>query len=252
MSLARERHGRILVLTIDRPAARNAVDGEVAAGIERGLDEAEDDDDLRAVVITATGDRVFSAGADLKAVAAGQAERLQTERGGFAGLVRRRFPKVLIAAVNGAALGGGFEIALACDMIVAAETATFGLPEAHRGLFAGAGGVVRLPRRIPLPVAVEIGTTGAPIDARRAYELGLVNRVVAPERVHDEALGLACSVAESGPEAVRTTLALMRGAADADETAWNANDEAAERLLGSTEMMEGVLAFAEKRDPSWR
>ncbi len=252
MSLQRERDGRVLVLTIDRPDARNAVDGEVAAGIEAGLDEAESDDDLRVVVITGTGDRVFCAGADLKAVAAGAAESLQTERGGFAGIVRRRFEKPLVAAVNGAALGGGFEIALACDMVVAADTARFGLPEAHRGLFAGAGGVVRLPRRIPLAIAIELGTTGAPIDAHRAYDLGLVNRLVPLERVRDEALELAHLVAASGPQAVRTTLDLMRAAADVDEATWARNDEAAERLLGSEEMMEGVMAFAEKRDPAWR
>jgi crotonobetainyl-CoA hydratase len=253
MTVRTEQRLGVLLVTIDRPEARNAINGAVAAGIEAALDRAEDDDSIRVVVITGSGDKAFSAGADLKAVASSpDGSAIMTERGGFAGLVRRSFPKVLIAAVNGAALGGGLEIALACDLVVAADHATFGIPEVKRGLFAGAGGLLRLPRVVALPVALELGVTGDSIDAERAYALGLVNRVVPADRLLDEAFELADRVAENGPVAVRETKRLMRAAASLDEAeGWRRNDEVAATIAGSGEALEGIVAFAEKRRPNW-
>ncbi len=253
MTVRTEQRLGVLLVTIDRPEARNAINGAVAIGIEAALDRAEDDDTIRVVVITGSGEKAFSAGADLKAVASSPDGRaIITERGGFAGVVRRPFPKVLIAAVNGAALGGGLEIALACDLVVAAEHATFGIPEVKRGLFAGAGGLLRLPRAVALPVALELGVTGDSIDADRAFALGLVNRVVPADRLLDEALALANRICENGPIAVRETKRLMRAAPSLDEEeGWRRNDEVAATIAESAEAHEGILAFAEKRRPDW-
>jgi len=253
MAVRTEQQGGVLIVTIDRPEARNAINGEVANGIEAALDHAEHDDSIGVVVITGTGHKAFSAGADLKAVAnSPDGSALMTERGGFAGFVRRPFPKILIAAVNGAALGGGFEIALACDLVVAADHATFGLPEVKRGLFAGAGGVLRLPRVVALPIALELAVTGDSIDATRAFQLGLVNRVVPADQLLEETLTLATRVAGNAPVAVRETKRLMRDAASLDEeSGWRRNDEVATIIAGSGEAIEGILAFTEKRPPVW-
>ncbi len=164
MSIVRERRGHIEILRINRPEAKNAVNTAVAHGIEEALDDVENDPSVRVVVLTGTGD-VFSAGADLKMVAAGDSRGFTTKRGGFGGIVMRDFPKPIIAAVNGTAVAGGFEIALACDLIVAADSAWFGLFEVKRGLFAGGGGLIRLPRRVPLALAMEIAIVGSTIDA---------------------------------------------------------------------------------------
>src|SRR5947208_11978630 len=169
-----ETRGRVAILTINRPEARNAVNGAVANGIEEGIDRLEADDELWAGVIAATGP-VFSAGADLKLIASGGFAEMETERGGFGGIVRRERRKPLVAAVDGPALAGGCEIALACDLIVASATATFGLPEVKRSLVAAAGGLFRLPRALPPKIAMEIVITGEPISAGRAYDFGLVN-----------------------------------------------------------------------------
>src|ERR1700694_4198221 len=162
---------RVAVITIRRPEARNAVNGEVASGIEAAIDNLEEDPEVRAGVVAGEGP-VFSAGADLKAIAAGQANSLQTARGGFAGITQRERTKPLIAAVDGPALAGGCEIALACDMIVASRQAIFGLPEVKRSLLAAAGGLFRLPRTLGPQVAMEAILTGEPISAQRAYDLG--------------------------------------------------------------------------------
>jgi len=243
----------VLVVTINRPEARNAVDGAVAEGIEAALDHAEADPHIAAVVLTGTGDRCFSAGMDLKLFANGGVR--QTYRGdrGFAGLTQRHFPKPLVAAVNGAALGGGFELVLACDLVVAAEHATLGLPEVTRGLIAAAGGVIRLPRRVPLATALEMGLTGAPISADRALQLGLVNRVVPLSRLVDEAVALAATVAENAPLAVAATKQLMREALDlTEEAAWARNREISKGPNASEDAVEGARAFAEKRRPVWK
>jgi enoyl-CoA hydratase len=247
-----ERRGAAALVTLNRPEARNAVSPEVSASMARILDDAEDDPDVRAVVVTGRG-AVFCAGADLKVVAAGRALDIARGKGGFGGIVTRDFPKPMIAAVNGPALAGGFEIVLACDLVVAAEDARFGIPEVQRGLMAAAGGLIRLPKRVSLAIALELAMTGDPIDARRAHDLGLVNRVVPAERVVDEALALAARIAEHSPIAVRSSRRLVREAADLDEAAaWQRNGELATEVFASGDSIEGATAFAEKRKPVWR
>jgi enoyl-CoA hydratase/carnithine racemase len=246
-----ERRDRVVIATINRPDARNAVNGDVAHAMEAILDEVEADDTVQVVVVTGTGP-TFCAGADLKKVAKGEGGDLATRRGGFGGIVTRGFPKPLIAAVNGPALAGGFEIVLTCDMVIAADHATFGLPEAKRGLFAAAGGLIRLPKRIPLAVATEIAVTGDPIDAARALQLGLVNRVVPADQVIDAALELADRIARNGPLAVKNTLKMVREAGDlTEEAAWPRNLELALEVFASKDSIEGATAFAEKREPKW-
>ena len=246
-----ERRGRVGIIRINRPEARNAVNGEVANGMEAALDEFEADANIQAVIVTGNGP-TFSAGADLKLVATGRAGEIATERGNFAGIVRRDYSKPLIAAVNGAALAGGFEIVLACDLVVAADHAVFGVPEVKRGLFAAAGGLIRLPKRVPLALATELAITGDPIDANRALQLGLVNRVVPAEDVLDAALELAGRIAENGPLAVKNSLQMVREAGDLTEAeAWRRNSELAMEVFASKDSIEGPTAFAEKRPPKW-
>jgi enoyl-CoA hydratase len=239
------------VLTLNRPEARNAVNGELARAMEAALDGLEADAATNAVVLTGAGS-TFCAGADLKVVAAGRGAELATPRGGFGGIVTRKFPKPLIAAVNGPALAGGFEVVLACDLVVAVEHATFGLPEVTRGLFAAAGGLIRLPKRIPLALATEIALTGDPIDADRAAQLGLVNRVVPEGQVVEAACELAARIAANGPLAVRNSLAMVREAAELTEAeAWARNNALAVEVFASRDAIEGATAFAEKRAPRW-
>jgi enoyl-CoA hydratase len=246
-----ERKGAVAVLTLNRPEARNAVNREVATGMETALDECENDDSVQCVVVTGAGP-TFCAGADLKQVAQGRGGDLATKRGGFAGITTRDFPKPLIAAVNGPALAGGFEIVLSCDLVVAAEHAIFGLPEVKRGLFAAAGGLIRLPKRVPLALATELAITGDSIDAPRAQQLGLVNRVVPAGRVLEAALALADRIAENGPLAVRNSLRMVREAGDLTEAqAWPRNTELALEVFDSKDSIEGATAFAEKRAPRW-
>jgi enoyl-CoA hydratase len=210
----RERRGHVEILTINRPEARNAINRATAIALGDALDACESDDDVWVVVLTGAGDKAFSAGMDLKAFAAG--EFPITDKG-FGGITERDFPKPLIAAANGAALAGGFEILISCDMVVAAEHAKFGIPEAARGLIAGGGGLIRLPKRIPLAVAYEMALTAEPIDAHRAYELGLVNRVVPGEKVLDEAVALAERIAKNAPLAVRTSKYVMKKSRELSE-----------------------------------
>lgn len=246
-----ERNGRVGIIRINRPEARNAVNGEVANGMEAALDEFEADAEVQAVIITGNGP-TFCAGADLKLVATGRAAEIATKRGNFGGIVKRDFPKPLIAAVNGAALAGGFEIVLKCDLVVAADHATFGIPEVKRGLFAAAGGLIRLPKRVPLALATELAITGDPIDAHRALELGLVNRVVPVDDVMDAALELASRIAQNGPLAVKNTLRMVREAGDlTEDAAWTRNSELAMEVFASKDSIEGATAFAEKRPPNW-
>ena len=249
----RERRGHIEILTINRPEARNAVNGAVAAAMASALEDLAEDDGAWVVVITGAGDKAFSAGMDLKAFAAGEGPAVTGAPGGFAGIARRDFPKPLIPAVNGSALAGGLEVMLSCDLVVAADHALFGIPEAKRGLVAAAGGLVRLPKRLPLAVALELALTGDPIDARRAYALGLVNRVVPRERLLEEALVLAERIAENAPLSVRYSKQVMRRALDVSEAeGWKINDEATRVVFASADAMEGPVAFAEKRAPNWQ
>jgi enoyl-CoA hydratase len=246
-----EKRDRVAIVTINRPEARNAVNADVAAGMEAALDDFEADDAIAVVILTGAGS-TFCAGADLKRVAKGQGGELATKRGGFGGIVTRGFPKPLIAAVNGPALAGGFEIVLSCDLVVAADHAKFGIPEVKRGLFAAAGGLIRLPHRVPLAVATELAITGDPIDAQRALQLGLVNDVVPGDDVMSAALALAARISVNGPLAVRNTLKMVREASDLTEAeAWPRNYELAIEVFASKDSIEGATAFAEKREPQW-
>lgn len=251
MSVQQEQRGRVAILRLNRPEARNAIDPATSRAIEAALDELEADPEVWCIVITATGP-VFCAGADLKVIASGGGADIMTKRGGFAGLAWREMSKPLIAAVNGAAVAGGFEIALACDLVVAADTAVFGLPEVQRGLLASAGGPIRLAQRVPLAVALELTLLGEPITAARALELGLVNRVVPADRVLDEALALADRLVANSPAAVRGARELVLGAADSDRAgAWDLNRRLMREVAASPDGREGAAAFVEKRPPVW-
>src|SRR5205814_7952141 len=197
-----ETRGRVAVLTINRPEARNAVNGDVAQSMEAGIDRLEDDPELWAGVVAGVGP-VFSAGADLKVIASGRPQDLLTDRGGFAGIARRERRKPIVAAVDGPALAGGCEIALACDLIVASKQARFGVPEVKRSLVAAAGALFRLPRALPRNIALEMIMTGDPISAERAYEFGLVNDLCEPGDAFDRALALAERITVNAPLAVR-------------------------------------------------
>jgi enoyl-CoA hydratase/carnithine racemase len=245
-----ERRGHVEIVTINRPEARNAINRATALALNDALDRAEADDDVWVVVLTAAGDKAFSAGMDLKAFATGE---LPFTDNGFGGITNRTMSKPIIAAANGSALAGGFEIMISCDMVVAADHAKFGIPEAQRGLVAGAGGLIRLPRRVPLAVALEMALTADPIDAARAYELGIVNRVVPSDQVLDIAVALAERIAKNAPLAVRTSKRVMRLASDMKEDeAWVINNEAFTMIGQSADALEGAVAFAEKREPNWR
>jgi enoyl-CoA hydratase len=249
----RERRDHVEILTINRPEARNAINGAVSEGLAAAFDELTEDPEALVVVLTGAGDKAFCAGMDLKAFAAGEAASVMNASGGFGGVARRSFPKPLIAAVNGAALAGGLEVMLSCDLVVAADHATFGIPEVKRGLIAGAGGLFRLPRRLPLAVALELALTGDPIDADRAYALGLVNRVVPRHELLEEAMVLAERIAENAPLAVRHSKSVMLRALDVDEQeGWRLTDEAVSVVFSSPDALEGSIAFAEKRKPSWQ
>lgn len=245
-TVVRERHERVLVIRMDRGHKRNAIDAEMTAGLDAALNEFEDDPELWVAVLTGTGD-IFSAGTDL---AAGSGKR--TERGGEYGVIRRRRRKPLIAAVEGAAFGGGMEIVLACDLVVAAHTATFGLPESRRGVIATCGGLFRTHRALPLNIAKEILLTGDPLTADRAYQLGLVNRLADAGTVLTTALELAHHICRNAPISVQESLvALERMNSAADDEAWQITQDAMTATLSSRDTAEGVAAFFERREPHW-
>ena len=251
MTVEQEVKGNVLVMRINRPEARNAVNGDVAQGIEAGIDRLEEDDSLWVGVLTGTRE-FFCAGADLKLINAGKAGEMMTKKGGFAGIVTRERVKPLIAAVEGPALAGGTEITLSCDLVVASTASRFGIPEVKRSLVAAAGGLFRLPRLLPRNIALELGLTGDPIDARRAYELGLVNRLAEPGNAIEEALALAEQVSANAPLAVQKTRKLMLELKDADdETGIQRSNEAMMELAATADFSEGLTAFIEKRDPNW-
>ena len=251
-----EAHERVAVITLDRPEARNAVNGDVAAGLERAIDQLEDDDDVWVGILTANTDGqerpVFCAGADLKAINSGGAGSLGTERGGFAGFVYRERTKPVIVAVDGLATAGGCEIVLAADLVVASTRSAFGLAEAKRNLVAAAGGLFRLPRAVGQAAAMEAILTGIPIPAPRAHELGLVSRLVEPDEVMPEAHRLAAQIVACAPMAVRESRAVVRAAAtESDETLKAMSAAAARRVMQSDDIKEGLAAFIEKRPPNW-
>jgi enoyl-CoA hydratase len=243
--------GHVVLVTIDRPAARNAIDGAVTAALDQAVRDIEADEDLWIAILTGAGDG-FCAGADLKAVAKGEGRSLGTKEGGFAGFTSARRTKPWIAAVEGHVLAGGLEIALACDFIVAGETAKFGLPEAKRGLLAAAGGAYRLPRLLPRAIAMEMIATGASIDAPRAAQFGLINRLVPAGQAVAAARELAAAIATSAPLAVREGLALARATLDHDDAELaRMTHEANKRLFATEDFREGPRAFIEKRPPRW-
>jgi enoyl-CoA hydratase/carnithine racemase len=249
----RERRGHVEILTINRPEARNAINGAVSRAMSSTMDELAGDDDCWVVILTGSGDKAFCAGMDLKAFSSGEGKDIMGASGGFGGLTQREFEKPMIAAVNGSALAGGLEIMLSCDLVVAAEHAMFGIPEAKRGLIAGAGGLLRLPKRLPLAVAYELAMTGDPMDAARAHALGLVNQVVPADAVLPEALALADRIAANAPLAVRYSKSVMKRAAELSEAeGWKVNQEAVDVVFNSADAMEGPVAFAEKREPRWQ
>jgi enoyl-CoA hydratase/carnithine racemase len=240
-----ERRGRVLVVRIEREAKRNAIDRATADGIDRALNQFEDDDELLAGVITGTT-TVFSAGTDLRDGSG------RTERGGEYGLIRRRRSKPLVAAVEGPAFGGGFEIALACDLVVASRSARFALPESRRGVVASSGALFRAMRALPLNVARELLITGAELDAERGYQIGFVNRVTEPGGALAAALELAEDICASSPVAVAASLTALAAQHEADDAAgWEATARAVERVTASEDMKEGVSAFFERRAPRW-
>jgi enoyl-CoA hydratase/carnithine racemase len=247
-----EVQGRVGVIRLNRPEARNAVNGDVAQGIERAVFDTEKDPNIWVVILTGAGDKAFCAGADLKAVSSGTAGGLATKGGGFAGFVHQPRTKPWIAAVNGFALAGGTEIALACDLIVAIEEAAFGLPEVKRGLVAGAGGLYRLPRALPKAVALELIMTGAHFDAKRAYSLGLINRLVPRDQLMPEALKLAAAICENAPLAVRASLSVAKQAYDLDDAGLrDLSGEVSRKNAQTEDYKEGPRAFIEKRAPKW-
>lgn len=246
----RERRGNVLVLTINRPEVRNALDLATADALARGIDELEDDEELRTGVLTGA-EGFFSAGMDLKAFERGDVPYVASR--GIFGIVNRPPAKPLIAAVEGAALAGGFELMLACDMVVAAADTELGIPEVRRGLLAASGALLELPRRIPPAIAFELALTGEAIGAARAAELGLVNRVVAPGAALEEAIALAERIAANAPLAVLASKRVLSETLgwDADER-WSRQGEIVGPVLTSEDAHEGARAFAEGRDPRWR
>jgi crotonobetainyl-CoA hydratase len=251
-----EQRGPIALITLNRPEAMNAINLRLSEELEGAVDYAETAPDVKVIVLTGAGNRAFSAGADLKELASDDGTRPVTSRGGFAGFVRRWIVKPVIGAINGFALGGGAELALACDLLIASERASFGLPEVSRGFAAGsAGGLLRLPRLVPIRVAMEMALTGQPIDAREALRIGLVNRVVDPERLLDEAIRLADVIAANAPLAVQGTKAIIYRGLDAplwgSPTAWDHVLDPLRKVSESEDAREGPRAFTQKRPPIW-
>jgi crotonobetainyl-CoA hydratase len=252
-----DRRGNVMVITINRPEARNAVNGAVSIGVGDALEEAQHDPEVRAVVITGAGDKSFCAGADLKAIA--RRENLyhpDRPEWGFAGYVHHFIDKPTIAAVNGTAFGGGTELALASDLVVADERAQFGLPEVKRGLVAAAGGVFRIVNQLPRKVGMELLLTGDPLTASAALEWGLVNQVVKDGLVLDAALALAARITVNAPLSVQASKRIAYGVDDgviiADEPGWERTVREMRSLIRSEDAREGPLAFAEKREPVWK
>ncbi|MGH9124681.1 MAG: crotonase/enoyl-CoA hydratase family protein [Acidimicrobiales bacterium] len=242
---------RVAIITIGRPEARNAIDGAVATGIENAIDRLEADPECWAGILTGEGP-VFCAGADLRAIASGQAASLRTAKGGFAGFVGRERTKPIVAAVDGPALAGGFEIVLACDLVVASRLASFGLPEVKRSLVASGGGLFRLPRTVGPKVAMELILTGDPITAELAYELGLVNILVDPGEALAAAQSLASRIVANAPQAVWASRSVASRALSEDDAAlWHFTADAVARVGKTEDFAEGPRAFIERRPPVW-
>lgn len=254
-----EQIDNVLLVTINRPDARNAVNAAVHIGIGEALEIAEGNSDIRVVVLTGAGETAFCAGTDLKAMARGESnwpDDRRQKRWGWAGFVRHPISKPVIAAVNGFALGGGTELALACDLVIAAENAKFGLPEVKRGIIAAAGGAFRLVQQLPPKIAMELLLTGDTFSAQRALELGFANRVVPLADLLPTALEMARKIAENAPLSIQATKRIATGFADgaivSEADFWAANKREAAMVMSSADAREGPRAFAEKRIPSWK
>jgi len=246
MSVETQRHGHVLVVTLAREAKRNALNAEITSGIDAAMNEMEDDPDIWCGILTG-GQKVFSAGADL---AMGPGE--PTERGGIVGLISRRRSKPLIAAVEGLALGGGLELLLCCDLVIASTDAAFGFPEVKRGLMPDFGGAFRASRVIPANVAREMLLTGENISANRAERIGFVNRLSKPGEALSVALAFAEKICANAPLAIRESLAIVNAEINGDESeTWERSHAGHARLLASDDVREGIGAFFERRAPQW-
>ena len=244
-----EARDGVLIVTLNRPEARNAANRALAEGVAAAMDTLDSDNSLRVGIITGAGG-TFCSGMDLKAFLTGEMPSVKGR--GFAGLTEAPPKKPLIAAVDGYALAGGFEIMLACDLVVANKDAKFGIPEAKRGLAAAAGGLVRLPRQINPRLAMELALTGDFITAQRAYDIGLINRVTDGVAL-DAALELAASITANGPLAVAASKRAIVESGDwAEADMWKKQAELLGNLFMSEDAREGAAAFAQKRKPDWK
>jgi enoyl-CoA hydratase len=240
----------VMTITINRPEAKNAVNKAVAEGISAAIDELESNDALRVAIITGAGG-TFCSGMDLKAFVTGELPIVEGR--GFAGLVEYLVKKPVIAAVEGYALAGGFEVAISCDLIVVSEEAKFGIPEVKRGLAAAGGGLIKLPKQIPARIAMELALTGDFVSAGRAYELGLVNQVVPAGTALEAAKALAAKIAANGPLAVAASKQVVARAQDWDsEEMFAKQQKIVMPVLTSEDAIEGATAFAKKRAPNWK
>jgi enoyl-CoA hydratase len=251
-----EKRGNIGLITINRPDARNAVNTAVATGIEDAIDQIEADDEVWVGILTGAQTAkgyIFCAGADLKQMSVDPGG-MMTKRGGFGGLVQRERTKPLIAAVDGPALAGGTELVLSCDLVVASRTAVFGIPEVKRNLVAAAGGLFRLPRKIPRNVAMELALTGRlDFPAERAYHFGWVNVLCDEGQALEAATKLAGQICENAPLAVRESRKIVLEATDQpDEVGWKMSGEGIAKMFGTEDFTEGLTAFVEKRAPRWK
>jgi enoyl-CoA hydratase len=245
-----EADGGVLLITLNRPDARNAINAALAAGVAAALDRLDGDDEIKVGILTGAG-RGFSAGMDLKAFVAGESPHVEGR--GLAGITQAPPRKPIIAAIEGFAVAGGLEIALACDLIVAARGAKLGIPEAKRSLVAAAGGLLRLPRRMPYHLAMEMALTGDPITAERGFEVGLVNRLAEPGEAVASARELATAIAANGPLALEASKRILLEAPGwSEDELWQRQGEIVGPVLGSEDAREGATAFAEKRDPVWK
>lgn len=255
MTVDYELRGHVAVMTINRPDARNAVNTDVAQGLEAAIDQLEADDDAWVGIITGAQTNkgwIFCAGADLKQMSTDPAG-MNTAKGGFAGFVQRERTKPVIAAVDGPALAGGTEIVLACDLVVASKTAVFGVPEVKRNLVAAAGGLFRLPERLPRNVAMELVLTGRlDFPAERAYHFGLVNRLTEEGGALEGALELAGEVTAAAPLAVRESMAVVKAVGPDETDGWKLSGEGIMKMFTTEDFNEGLTAFIEKRDPEWK
>jgi enoyl-CoA hydratase/carnithine racemase len=244
----------IALVTLNRPHARNAINPALAQALHRIREQVEADDEIRVAILAGSGAEVFCAGADLKALSAARPgdSGISTEGGGFAGFVKAQRAKPWIAAVRGKAFGGGFELVLACDLVVAGKSALFALPEAKIGVLAAAGGAFRIARLLPRALANEILVTGKPVDAAFAHGFGLVNRVVDDAEVLDAAIALAGEIVNNAPVSIKASLEIVRAAGDmSEQELWTLNDAWGQRIIRTDDAKEGPRAFLEKRTPAW-